>query len=67
MDADLFPKDELQALRTAAARSGRSVAALVRDAVRKVVLKPVRSGPVALWDGKPKRSSLDHDTVHDEP
>jgi len=61
-----FRKEELQALRAAAARSGRSVAALVRDAVRRVVLKPVSSGPVALWDGKPKHSSLDHDTVHDE-
>ena len=36
-------KEELDALRKAAARSGRSVAELVRDAIRKVVLKsPVR-------------------------
>ena len=60
-------KEELDALRKAAARSGRSVAELVRDAIRKVVLKPQAGGPVAIWDGEPKRSSVDHDSVHDEP
>lgn len=60
-------KEELDALRKAAARSGRSVADLVREAIRKVVLKPEASGPVAIWDGEPKRSSVDHDSVHDEP
>ena len=59
-------KDELDALRKAAARSGRSVAALVREAIRKVVLKPQAAGPVAIWDGEPKRPSADHDSVHDE-
>jgi hypothetical protein len=62
-----FRKEELEALRKAAARSGRSVAELVRDAVRQVVLKPRSAGPVALWDGKPKRTSIEHDSVHDEP
>ncbi len=60
-------KEELAALREAAARSGRSIAELIRDAIRKVVLKPHASGPVAIWDGEPKRSSIDHDSVHDEP
>lgn len=60
-------KEELEALREAAARSGRSVAELVREAVRKVVLKPKAEGPVAIWDGEPRRTSLEHDTVHDEP
>jgi len=60
-------KEELKALREAAARSGRSIAELVRDAVRKVVLKPHAAGPVAIWDGQPKRTSAEHDTVHDEP
>jgi len=59
-------KEELAALRKAAARAGRSVAALVRDAVRQVVLTPRAAGPVALWDGEPKRTSLEHDSVHDE-
>jgi Ribbon-helix-helix protein, copG family len=57
-------KEELEALRRAAARSGRSVAELVRDAIRKIVLKP--QVPVAIWDGEPKRASIEHDSVHDE-
>ena len=60
-------KEELDALRKAAARSGRSVATLVRDAIRKVILKPHATGPVAIWDGRPKLASLEHDSVHDEP
>ena len=60
-------KEELAALREAAARSGRSVAEVVRDAIRKGVLKPHAAGPVAIWDGEPKRTSIDHDSVHDEP
>jgi len=59
-------REELEALRKMAARSGRSVAEVVRDAIRKVVLKP-EAGPVAIWDGEPKRSSADHDSVHDDP
>jgi hypothetical protein len=60
-------KEELAALREAAARSGRSIAELVREAIRKVVLKPQTTGPVAIWDGEPKRTSVEHDSVHDEP
>ena len=60
-------KEELDALREAATRSGRSVAALVRDAIRQAVLKPRATGPVAIWDGEPKRTSVEHDSVHDEP
>ncbi len=59
-------KEELQALREVAARSGRSIAEVVRDAIRKVVLRLSRGGPVALWDGEPRRSSMEHDSVHDE-
>jgi hypothetical protein len=59
-------KEELEALRKIAARSGRSVAEVVRDAIRKVVLKPPTAGPVAIWDGQPKRTSIEHDSVHDE-
>jgi plasmid stability protein len=61
-----LPKEELDALRAAAARSGRSVADLIREAIRKVILKPTAEGPVAIWDGEPKRTSVEHDTVHDE-
>jgi Ribbon-helix-helix protein, copG family len=60
-------EEELDALREAAARSGCSIAELVRDAIRKVVLKPQAAGPVAIWDGEPKRASVEHDSVHDEP
>ena len=60
-------KKELDALRNAAMRSGRSVAELVREAIRKTVLKPEAAGPVAIWDGEPKRTSSEHDSVHDEP
>jgi len=62
-----LPKEELDALREAAARSGRSVAELVREAIRKVVLKTPATGPVAIWDGEPRRPSFEHDSVHDEP
>ena len=60
-------KEELNALRKAAARSKRSVAALVREAIRKVILMPPTEGPVAIWDGEAKRSSIEHDSVYDEP
>jgi hypothetical protein len=59
-------KDELEALRKAAVRSGCSVADLIRDAIRKAVLKPQAAGPVAIWDGEPKRTSIDHDSVLDK-
>lgn len=60
-------KEELDALRKAAARSGRSVADLVREAIRKLVLKTPAAGPVAIWDGEPRRPSIEHGAVHDEP
>lgn len=59
-------EDELEALKVAASRSGRSVAEVVREAVRTVVLKPAALGPVAIWDGDPRRPSLDHDSIYDE-
>lgn len=60
-------EEELAALHAAAARSGRSVAALVREAICKVVLAPKADGPVAIWDGEPRLTSFEHDSVHDEP
>ena len=60
-------KEELEALRKAAALSGRSIADLIREAIRTTVLKPRATGPVAIWDGEPKRASMDHDSVHDQP
>jgi len=60
-------EEELEALHEAAERSGRSVADLVREAIRRVWLRPGAEGPVALWDGEPKRASVDHDSIYDEP
>ena len=62
-----LPKEELDALREAAARSGRSVAEIIREAIRQVVLKPRAEGPVAIWDGQPKRTSIEHDSIYDDP
>ena len=53
-------KEELEALRDAA-RPGRSVSKLARDAIRQALLVPADEGPVAIWHGQPKRGSIDHD------
>lgn len=60
-------EEELAALREVARRSGKTVAALVRDAVRQVWLRPISDGPVNLWDREPRRTAAEHDTLHDEP
>jgi hypothetical protein len=59
-------KEELDALRQAAARSGRSIGQVIREAIRKYVLTPSGQGAVAIWDGEPKRTSIEHDSVYDE-
>jgi hypothetical protein len=60
-------EEELEALQNAARRTGASTAELVREAVRRVWLRPRAAGPVALWDGQPRRTSVEHDTIYDEP
>ncbi len=59
--------EELDALHRVAARSDRSVADLIREAIRRVWLRPAREGPVGLWNGEPKRTSVDHDSIYDNP
>lgn len=61
-----LPEEDLEALRAAAQRSRRSVADLVREAVRRVWLRPAADGPVALWDGEPSGTSVEHDTIYDD-
>lgn len=58
--------DELEALREAARRSGRSQADLIREAIRTVWLREGQRGPVALWGGEVRRTSVEHDTIYDE-
>ncbi len=60
-------EEELAALHQVAKRSGRSLAELVREAVRKVWLRPEANGPVGLWDGEPRHTSQEHDSIYDEP
>jgi hypothetical protein len=60
-------KKEAAALREAAARSGRSVSELVRTAIRVVVLQQQPADFVDIWNGELKRTSVEHDSLHDEP
>jgi hypothetical protein len=61
-----FREEELNALHGVARRSRRSVAGLVREAVQRVWLRPKGEGPVGLWDGEPRATSVDHDSIYDE-
>lgn len=61
-----FEEAELASLHAAARRSDRSVADLVREAVRRTWLRPESQGPVGLWSEEPKRSAHDHDSIYDE-
>jgi hypothetical protein len=65
-DASISAQGRADALREAAARPGRSIAEIIRDAIRQVVVKPQVGGPVAIWDGKPQRPSVHHDSIYDE-
>ena len=60
-----FTESDLEALRRAAKKAGKSVAEMIREAVRRTWLRPVPAGPVALWDGR-TRTSIDHDSIYDE-
>lgn len=53
--------------RMVAALSGLGIAQIVQDAIRRLVAKPQVEGPVAIWEGGPARTSVNHDSVHDQP
>jgi hypothetical protein len=61
-----FPETDLEALHRAAKKAGKSVAEMIREAVRRTWLRPKPDGPVALWDGKAP-PAVDHDSIYDEP
>jgi Ribbon-helix-helix protein, copG family len=61
-----LPENQLAALQKMAKRSGRSVADLIREAISRVWLRPDSKGPVALWAGPARKSSVEHDTIYDE-
>jgi hypothetical protein len=62
-----FSEEDLAALHEVGRRSNKSVAQLVREAVRKVWLRRAGRGPVALWDRDTEHSSAEHDSIYDNP
>lgn len=62
-----LPVEELRALHRAAKRSGKSVAQLVREAIRRSCIPSAASGPVGLWEGELRATSVDHDSIYDHP
>jgi hypothetical protein len=62
-----FPESDLTALHKVAKRRKRPVAALIREAVQQVWLEEKAEGPVALWSGEIRRTSVDHDSIYDTP
>ncbi|MDE0109152.1 MAG: ribbon-helix-helix domain-containing protein [Bryobacterales bacterium] len=60
-----FPDEDLETLRSVGRRTGRSVPDLVREAVRRVWLSADSNGPVALWDGTPTKTPVEHDAIYD--
>ena len=62
-----LPEEELEALHRVAEKTGQSVAELIRKAIRQVWLGRQADGPVGIWDGPVRRSSIDHDSIYDEP
>lgn len=61
-------KEELEALHQIAKRSKRSMASLIREAIRSVWLRTDDTkGPIGIWDGEPKKTSVDHDSIYDAP
>lgn len=60
-------EEELRELHRIAKRTGKSIAELVREAIRRAWLRPQHEGPVGLWTGAARVTSVDHDSIYDEP
>jgi hypothetical protein len=62
-------EQDLSALHELSERTGKSVAELIREAIRAVWLRPSASemGPVSIWSGPIRRTSVEHDSIYDEP
>lgn len=63
-----FSPKTLKELHLLSKKMKKSVAALVREAVQIAFLNDnsEMKGPVAIWDGKARRVSSDHDSIYDE-
>ena len=61
-----LPSEDLEAPCKTAQSTGRSVSDLVREAIKRVWIRPAPDGPVALWDGVPSRTAVEHDSIYDE-
>lgn len=59
-------EEELSRLQKLAKKAKRSVADLVRDAIRKTWFRSSANGPIALWDKPIPRSSVEHDSIYDD-
>jgi hypothetical protein len=44
-----------------------NIVRLIHNATRMIAPKRPAAGPVAIWDGEPKRACTDHDVVYDQP
>jgi hypothetical protein len=64
-------EEQLALLHRLAKRDRTSVAAIIREAVGAALEKTLPAnanhGPVALWTGAIKRTSMDHDSIYDAP
>jgi hypothetical protein len=64
-------EEQLVLLQRVAKRDRKSVAAIIREAIGAALEKTLPAnanhGPVGLWTGELKRTSMDHDSIYDEP
>jgi metal-responsive CopG/Arc/MetJ family transcriptional regulator len=61
-----LPEEELKELHKVAKRQGKSVAQIVRSAVRKVWLTPSANSIVGLAESTKSLTSDDHDAIYDD-